>query len=54
MDMHPPSDEEIDQLPHVIITLDIDWDPAIVDCELDLEEWLDARMEADDLPGINE
>ena len=55
MDMHPPSDEEFDQLPHVIITSDIDWDPAmIVDCELGLEEWLDARMEAHDLPGIHE
>ena len=54
MDMHMPSDEEFDQLPHVILTSDIDWDLAIVDCELDLEEWLDARMEANDLPGINE
>ena len=52
--MHPPSDEEFDQLTHVVLTSDIDWDLAIVDCELDLEEWLDARMEANDLPGINE
>ena len=54
MDMHPPSNEEFDQLPHVVLTSDVDWDPAIVDCELDLEEWHDACMELDDLPGINE
>ena len=54
MDMHLPSDEEFDQLPHVVLTSNIDWDPAIIDCELDLDEQLDARMEADVLPGINE
>ena len=53
MDMHPPSDEEYDALPHVVLTSDMDWDPAVVDNELDFDEWLEARMEEDDLPGPN-
>ena len=53
MDMHPPSDEEYDTLPHVVLTSDMDWDPAVVNNELDFDEWLDARMEEDDLPGPN-
>ena len=53
MDMHPPSDDELNDLPHVVLTSDIDWDPSIVDNDMDLEEWLDAQMEHDDLPGIN-
>ena len=31
----------------------MDWDPAVFDNELDLDAWLDARMEEDDLPGPN-
>ena len=54
MDMHPPSDDELNDLPHVVLTSDIDWDPSIVDNEMDLEQWLDAQMEHDDLPGIND
>jgi hypothetical protein len=54
MDMHPPSDDEINELPHVILTSDIDWDPTIVDNDMDFEEWLDAQMELDFLPGVND
>ena len=54
LDMHPPSDEEYDALPHVVFTADTDWNPTIVDNEVDLEEWLDARIEDDDIPGFNE
>ena len=53
MGMHPPSDKEYDALPHVVLTSDMDWDPAVVDNELDFDEWLDARMEEDDQPGPN-
>jgi hypothetical protein len=42
MDMHPPSDEELNDLPHVVLTSDADWDPTIVDNEMEIKEWLDA------------
>ena len=51
--MHHPTDEEYDVLPHVVLTSNMDWDTAVVDNELDLDEWLDARMEGGDLPGPN-
>jgi hypothetical protein len=54
MDMHPPDDDEYDDLPHVVLTSDADWDPSIVDNELDMDEWLDARMTVGDLPGVSE
>lgn len=54
MDMHPPDDEEYDNLPHVFLTSDHEWDPSVVDNEVDMEEWLDARMELEDLPSFNE
>ena len=54
MDMHPPDDEELESLPHVFLTSDADWDPTVVDNEIDIEEWLDARMELDEIPAFNE
>ena len=54
MDMHPPDDEEYDGLPHVILTSDVVWNPTVVDNEIDMEEWIDARMELSDLPAFNE
>jgi hypothetical protein len=54
MDMYPPSDDELNDLPYVVLTSDIDWDPTIVDNEIDIEEWLDAQMELDFLPGVND
>jgi hypothetical protein len=45
MDMHPPSDEELKKLPHVVFT---------ADNELPLEEWLDALMDKELLPGVND
>ena len=38
MDMHPPSNDELNDLPHVVLTSDINWDPSIVDNEMDLEQ----------------
>jgi len=35
MDMYPPSDEEMDTLPHVTFTSDVPWDPTIYDNEID-------------------
>ena len=35
MDMHPPSDEELEALPHVPMTGDEPWDPSTIDEEID-------------------
>ena len=51
---HRTTTTTLNDLPHVVLTSDIDWDPSIVDNEMDFEEWLDAQMEHDDLPGIND
>jgi hypothetical protein len=34
MDMHPPTDDELQQLPHIILTSDAVWDPSSLDDEL--------------------
>jgi hypothetical protein len=39
LDMHPPSDQELASLPYVILTSEVDWDPSILDHELDLATW---------------
>ena len=54
MDMHPPSDEELDELPQVVLTYDMDWDPSVVDNDLELTQWLYAQMELDNLPEVND
>ncbi len=33
LDMKPPTDEEMEQHPHVIVTADEEWDPTVLDCE---------------------
>lgn len=38
VDIHPPSDEELHTLPHVILTSDEVWDPSILDHEFDLQD----------------
>jgi len=41
--LHPFSDEEWDTLPHVILTGNADWDPGVLDQDLDDNEaWFDA------------
>ena len=50
MPICPYIDKEWDSLPHVILTADTDWDPSVIDHELeDGEEWFDAMQ---DLPDI--
>ena len=50
MSIQPYTDTEWDSLPHVILTADMDWDPAVIDHELeDGEEWFDPMQ---DLPDI--
>jgi hypothetical protein len=38
MDMRPPTDEELRQLPHIILTSDAVWDPSTLDDEFSCEE----------------
>jgi hypothetical protein len=38
MDMYPPSDSELDTLPHVFFTSDTQWDPTILDHEYQVED----------------
>ena len=38
MDMRPPTDEELQQLPHIILTSDAVWDPSTLDDEFSFEE----------------
>ena len=46
MTIWPLMDKEWDDLSHVILTADTDWDLTIIDCELvDKEEWYDAIMD---------
>ena len=51
MSICPYTNQEWEDLPHVILTADIDWDPTIIDCELeDGETWYDTMQ---DLPEFD-
>ena len=50
MTIRPYTDSEWDNLPHLILTADVDWDPSILDCKQeDNEEWFNAM---EDLPKL--
>ena len=38
MDMRPPTDDELKQLPHIILTSDAVWDPSCLDDEFSFDE----------------
>ena len=48
--MSPPSDDDLDCYPHVILTSDMDWDPSILDNEINLNH---IEQEMDNLPLEN-
>ena len=51
MSIWPYTDKEWEELPHVILTADIDQDPSIVDCnQEDKEEWYNAMQDLPTLP----
>jgi len=53
MDMYPPSDHELDSLPHVVLTSDADWDPTMADNEIDSDNvWYDA-LDTEPPPGTS-
>ena len=55
IDLHPPNDDEWENLPHVIMTSDDDWDPHIADSVLTVEEWFEATMKLDGkVPSTND
>ena len=46
MTIRPYTDTEWDNLLHVILTADIDWNPTVIDHELeDGKEWYDAMQD---------
>ena len=43
LDMRPYTDDEFNTLPHVIFTSDVDWDPRILDFDVEgVDEWYGA------------
>ena len=53
MPLRPCTDEEWETLPHVILTSDVNWDPASLDCEgqVSNETWFDAQSSFPDGPA---
>jgi hypothetical protein len=52
MDMHPPSDLELETYPHVLFTSDITWDPSSLDQEYPVE---DLHIDSDDcIPSFSQ
>src|SRR5687768_3791039 len=50
MTIRPFTDHEWDNLPHVVLTADVDWDPSILDFEQEsIEKWYNAM---EDLPAL--
>jgi hypothetical protein len=48
MDMCPPFQAEMNQLPHVILTSDKHWDPNSLDSEPDSDEFFEAQTEEEE------
>jgi len=47
MDMHPPTDQELADLPHVVLTADVDWDPKLSDTDLHIDQWANKLLDLD-------
>ena len=54
MDMCPPSDDELEALPHVIFTSDVPWDPSCLDNETDLSLANMNLAVLDEFPTVDE
>ena len=52
LDMHPPSHNELETLPHIVLTSDMDWDLSVLDNEFDLANDWDQVPEEEE-PYIN-
>ena len=53
MDMYPPSDHELDSLPHVVLTSDADWDPTMADNEIDSGDVSYDALDTEPPPGTS-
>ena len=49
MDMHPPTDHELEHLPHVYFTAEMPWDPRVLDNEFLPGEFAEEQLPEDDL-----
>jgi hypothetical protein len=51
IDMHPPTDQEIQDLPSLVFTSDVDWDPSCLDDEHDMDVYNpNLAYDVDDMP----
>ena len=53
-DMRPPTDAELEKYPHVYLTSDSPWDPAVLDTEYEPEVFFDAMTEDPDVVARRE
>jgi len=53
MDMYPPSDHELDSLPHVVLTSNADWDPTMADNEIDSGDVWYGALDTEPPPGTS-
>ena len=53
--LRPYTDSEWDNLPHVVLTSDDEWNPDVLDHKFDLddEQWYDSLEEIEDKPTLN-
>ena len=53
MYLRPYSDKEWNTLPHVILTSEVEWDPSVLDLDIDdNQEWFDAISDDPDCPSL--
>ena len=53
MQLRPYTDEEWDELPHIFLTSELDWDPSVLDHEHENEQWFDTVTEVEYDPTVN-
>jgi hypothetical protein len=53
MDMYPPSDHELDSLPHVVLTSNADWDPTMANNEIDSGDVWYGALDTEPPPGTS-
>ena len=53
MSLCPYSDKEWDNFPHVILTSELEWDPSVLDLDIDYgKKWYDAISDDPDCPSL--
>ena len=54
MAMHPPTDDELESFPHVVLTSDVHWDPSLLDHDPTMDPTWPAEVVADDVPPYDD